>query len=32
MLFDGAPGELLGAVDGEDDAEGVFLKFLAGRA
>ncbi len=28
MLFDGAPGELLGAVDGEDDAEGAFLGFL----
>jgi ABC-2 type transport system ATP-binding protein len=31
MLFDGLPGELLGAVDGEDDAEGVFLEFLQQR-
>ena len=31
MLFDGAPGELLEAVDGEDDAEGAFLGFLQQR-
>jgi ABC-2 type transport system ATP-binding protein len=31
MLFDGGPGELLGAVDGEDDAEGAFLGFLQQR-
>jgi ABC-2 type transport system ATP-binding protein len=31
MLFDGAPGELLGTVDGEDDAEGAFLGFLQQR-
>jgi ABC-2 type transport system ATP-binding protein len=33
MLFDGAPGELLGgAGDGDADAEGAFLRFLAERA
>jgi ABC-2 type transport system ATP-binding protein len=31
MLFDGEPGELLGAIDGEDDAEGAFLGFLQQR-
>jgi ABC-2 type transport system ATP-binding protein len=28
LLFDGSPGELLGTVEGEDDAEGAFLGFL----
>jgi ABC-2 type transport system ATP-binding protein len=35
LLFDGSPGELLGGGGGEgeeqDDAEGVFLRFLAER-
>jgi hypothetical protein len=32
LLFDGAPGKLLGGVgDGDADAEGAFLSFLAER-
>jgi ABC-2 type transport system ATP-binding protein len=31
VLFDGAPGELLGAGDGRDDMEGAFLRLLSER-